>query len=78
MLVTVVIFPVVLLVGLRANGCDGETELRLPQAIDEALENNPEIHVFRNKHRVSARSSLTVPFSVVRAVCRHADDLMED
>ncbi len=35
--------------GASARGADAENELRLSQAIDEALKNNPEIHVLQNK-----------------------------
>ena len=53
-------------------------ELRLSQAIDEALKNNPEIHFFRNKLESARVASLTVPFSVAPLYVRHADDLMEE
>ena len=49
LLITVVIVAAVVFAGASARAGDAENELRLSLAIDEALENNPEIRVLQNK-----------------------------
>ena len=48
LLIAVIVAAGVLAGGIARAG-DAEKELRLSQAIDEALKNNPEIHVLQNK-----------------------------
>lgn len=49
LLIAVVIVAACVFAGASAPAGDAEKELRLSQAIDEALQNNPEIHVLQNK-----------------------------
>ena len=49
LLIAVVFVAGGLFAGAIARAGDAEKELRLSQAIDEALKNNPEIHVLQNK-----------------------------
>src|SRR5262245_65574448 len=48
-LINIVIVAVGLCIFANAHGGDAGTEMRLSQAIDEALQNNPEIHVLQNR-----------------------------
>ena len=47
--ISIIIVAAGVFAGARTRGADAENELRLSQAIDEALKNNPEIHVLQNK-----------------------------
>jgi len=49
LLIAVVIVAAGVFAGASARAGDAENELRLSQAIEEALKNNPEIHVLQNK-----------------------------
>jgi cobalt-zinc-cadmium efflux system outer membrane protein len=55
LLMAVIIVAAGIFAGATARGADAENELHLSQAIDEALKNNPEIHLFQNK-LLSARA----------------------
>jgi cobalt-zinc-cadmium efflux system outer membrane protein len=49
LIIAVVIVAAGVFAGASARAADAKKELRLSQAIDEALQNNPEIHVLQNK-----------------------------
>src|SRR5258708_39811927 len=49
LLIAVIIVAAGVFAGASARAGDAEKELRLSQSIDEALQNNPEIHVLQNK-----------------------------
>jgi len=49
LLIAVIIVAAGVFAGASVRAGDAEKELRLSQAIDEALQNNPEIHVLQNK-----------------------------
>ena len=65
LLIAIIIVAAALFAGASVRAADAENELRLSQAIDEALKNNPEIHVLQNRLQQRAREAINLPTSKI-------------